>query len=162
MNIMKWLLSFFFLTALYQIACLAADRPLTMKIVDFKSRYSLRDSVTVEVTNHTSEVVTFNIGIVTRMDSGQWTEFLTNINDHQLTKPDFMLRKLPPNKSQILTWNPKDVTEHNPYDERVFRFYLAYADNAGRFESEISHNIGSGVGKQNQQLVFSDIFEVHP
>ena len=141
---------------------MAAEELPVMKLGGVKAKYSLDESVPIQITNLSSRVVTYGIGVVTQMGDGTWTEFLTNINDHEMINPAFRLLKLPGNQSQVMTWKPKDVTKPDSIKKGVFRFYLAYKNESGRFGAEISHNIGSQVGKTNRQLIFSDAFELHP
>ena len=156
-------LIFFFILVAVNV-CAVADELPPLRIEGVKAGYSLSEPVAISVTNLSSHVVTYGIGVLSQVN-GKWEELLTNIEDREFGGKAFKLRKLPGNKSEKLTWNPKDLGKPYSVKKGVYRFYIAYkagADEDEQFRLETSKNIGSEVGKQNRQLIFSDVFELHP
>lgn len=153
----------FFVTALLGNTGIADDKLPPLKIEGMKPSYSLNEPIAIMVVNSTSGGVAYGVGVIGQTANGQWQEFLTNIEDHKYGRKTLALRDLSGNKSEILKWNPKDVDEIYPVKKGIYRFYIAFtagANDRKRFLSETAKNIGSEFGKHNQQLIFSDPFEL--
>ena len=156
---MKWI---FFSILIAVKVCAAADEMPSLKIEGVKAGYSLREPVSISITNLSSQVVTYGIGVLSQVN-GKWEELLTNIEDREFGHKAFKLRKLPGNKSEKLTWNPKELGKPYLIGKGKYRFYVAFsvgANDRKRFLAETAANIGSEVGKNNQQLIFTDPFEL--
>jgi hypothetical protein len=158
---MNWIICLF-LNILLVAACVAADEFPPLRIEGVKAGYSLKEPVVISVTNISSKTITYGIGVLVRGDE-QWEELLTNLEDHEFGRMAFKLRKLPGNKCVTLIWHPQELTKPYLIGKGMYRFYVAFTvgENDRRiFLLETAENIGHEVGKRNQQLRFSDVFEL--
>lgn len=165
---MKWMswLACVFLVLLSETGCVAADEVPPLKIEGVKAKYLPGDPITIKVTNVSSQPVSYGLGVLSSQSGDKWYEFLTNIEDHEICRKAFMVRKLLGNESKVFTWNPKDVDKpssivKSPIKTGVYRFYISYKDKNGKSGGG-SGNIGAMVDKHYPGLIFSDIFELQP
>lgn len=142
----NYLVKLLLVGCVWSVSCaISAEVPSSgapFELGGIKEAYIFPEAVTVKITNVTSGIVVYEIGIQ-RLYGERWQDFMTNMDDSEPFRMVGALRKINAHESKSFTWEPKKIPKTFGPTQGTYRVCIIY-----------------DVGKEHERF-YSQVFLMH-